>query len=372
MSARGSLTDRLMLDALAAELASPSVDGQRPGVLLIGVQTCAAVAEANRLAGADRTRLLHLDGAAGALGCGLGNAESLYDVDVSAAAPVGMFGVVGLNVEAARSYRVLRDVAAWAVARVAADGVLLLAGPRNGGAEVVAEAVRPLVGRLDLLTYRKGHRVYRAAPAPGLPRIPRDSLPGSGERLSPGWEAEVSLIELRGHTLHLIQDVRIFARGELDPATRMLAETFVAPPGADLLDLGCGNGALGILAALLDPASHCTLVDADPLAVAAASRGAELSGAANVTVLLSNVLAALPAQMFDMAVMNPPFHRGRREDRSLGEQFMREAAAAVRPGGQLWVVCNRFLPYERLLRQLLGSVYEAAGDRSYKVLTGTR
>jgi 16S rRNA (guanine1207-N2)-methyltransferase len=372
VSARDGLSERLLLGALATELARLPSEGQMRTVLLIGMQSCATISEANALAGLDWVRLLHLDGAAGGFGCGLGNAETLYDADAITALPAGSFRVVGLNVEAARSYRVLREVALWAAARAGPDGCLLLAGPRKGGAEVAAEALRPVVAQLDLLGYRKGHRVYRAtvdqAPSPQPP--PTHAGGGWGEEVT--GTPPTQSIELRGQTLQLVQDDRIFARGQLDPATRLLAETFEVRPAAALLDLGCGNGVLGILAALLDPTSHCTLVDADPLAVAAARRSAALSGATNVTVQLSNLLDALPGQTFDMVLMNPPFHRGRREDRALGERFLRDAAAALRPGGQMWIVCNRFLPYERVLRQLLSGVREAAADRSYKVLTGTR
>jgi len=130
--------------------------------------------------------------------------------------------------------------------------------------------------------------------------------------------------------------------------------------------------AVGILAALLDPTARCTLVDADPLAVAAARRGAVLSGAKNVSVYLSDVLADLRGQTFDAVVMNPPFHRGRVQDPALAERFLTEASNALRPGGRLWVVCNRFLPYERTLTQLLGAPREVTGDRSYKVLLAER
>lgn len=369
MSLRDGISEALLLEALEIELAGT------PGlsVLLIGVEACTTVAATNALVGPASVHLLHLDRAAGGVACGLGNAEWMLGDDADAGAVplrAGAYGVVGLNVEAARSYRLLREIVVKASALVTSGGCVLVAGPKKGGAEVAAATLREQFESVELEQYRKGRRVYRAS----RPRVSvvagADSQSGThahGEQPIPA-----AMLELRGQTLQLVQDERIFARGQLDPATRMLAEVFEVQPGADLLDLGCGGGVLGILSALLAPTARCTLVDADPLAVAAARRGAALSGAANVSVHLSDVLAELPGRTFDTIVMNPPFHRGRAHDPALAERFLTQASAALRPGGRLWVVCNRFLPYERTLAQLLGAPREAAGDRSYKVLVVAR
>lgn len=370
MSAREGISEALLLDALAAASSQAAASEASPAILLIGVQARDTVAKANALAGPQHVRLLHLDRAAGGVGCGLGNTESmLVDGDDTGAGRLeaGSFAVIGLNVEAARSYRLLREIVAQAAGLLRPDGSLLVTGPKKGGAEVAAITLRELFETVELATYRKGHRVYRASVPRAVAELDAVTTPPPAER-----SEQIITVHLRGQTLHLVQDERIFARGQLDPASRMLAEVFESPPGATILDLGCGGGVLGILAALLDPTARCTLVDADPLAVAAARRGAALSGAENVSVHLSDVLAELPGQTFDVALMNPPFHRGRVQDRGLAERFLTQASAALRPGGQLWVVCNRFLPYERTLTQLLGAPREAAGDRSYRVLVAAR
>jgi 16S rRNA (guanine1207-N2)-methyltransferase len=383
MTARDSISEHLLLDALTAawrqdehsDLADTAAAG--PAILLVGVQRPDTLVAANALAGPARVYLLHLDRATETVGRGYGNTELMLGDDTRTASLMpGSFRIVGLNVEAARSYRLLREIVGQAAALVHPDGCLLVAGPRKGGAEVAAVTLRALFEHVELATYRKGHRVYRASRPLAVENIAAVDA-GTGSAPSPldphePVTEQILTVELRGKTLRLVQDARIFARGQMDPASRMLAEVFEAPPGADVLDLGCGGGILGILAALLDPTAHCTLVDADPLAVAAARRGAALSGAEHVSVHLSDVLADLPGKTYDVVLMNPPFHRGRVQDRTLAERFLTQSSAALRPGGQLWVVCNRFLPYERTLSQVLGVPREVAGDRSYKVLMAER
>ena len=66
-------------------------------------------------------------------------------------------------------------------------------------------------------------------------------------------------------------------------------------------------------------------------------------------------------------VMNPPFHDGGAEDRSLGAAFIAAAARALKPGGRLLMVANRHLPYEAPLREAFGKVALLAETGGYKV-----
>jgi 16S rRNA (guanine1207-N2)-methyltransferase len=351
MSTRASLSEALILDALGEEVRG------RPlaGVLLIGMQTCSTVSAVNRLVGSEQADLLHLDRAAGAVACGLGNHERFLGDEPAPgdqSGSTGSYAVVAVNVEAAKSYRLLRELVGQTARYVDAGGTVLVAGPRKGGAEVAARVLNDAFESVALVAYRKGHRSYRASG----PRAPEPAV------------QDIETVVLRARELRLLLDDRIFARGRLDSATRMLAEVFEIPPGAAVLDLGAGNGVLGILAALLEPSSQVWLADSDPLAVQVSRKNAALNGASNVSAHLSDVLHDLPGQTFDVVLTNPPFHRGRVHDRSLAERFVAEASRALRPGGAVYVVCNRFLRYEPTIQRLVGPVTEVAGDRRFKVL----
>lgn len=350
MAERAPLAEALLLAALRQEAVSRDLSS----VLLIGVQARSTVSAAVEIVGSDRLVLLHLDRATDAVGAAQGVREAFVGDDLAASGP---FALVGLNVGAARSYTLLRDVIGLAAGCVSQDGAVVATGPRRGGAEVAARALRERFESVDLLAYRKGERIYRAT----QPHPPADAQP---EPRQP----EVATVELRGQTLRLVQDERIFAKGRLDPATRMLAETFEVRPGVAVLDLGSGSGILGILAALLEPSSRVVLVDSDPLAVEVSRRNAALTCADNVSAHLSDLLADLPDQRFDLILVNPPFHRGRTQEIALGERFIAEAGRALLPGGTIYLVCNRFLRYEPTLERLVGPVREVAGDRQYKVL----
>ncbi|MEE7566923.1 methyltransferase, partial [Xanthomonas sp. Kuri4-3] len=85
-----------------------------------------------------------------------------------------------------------------------------------------------------------------------------------------------------------------------------------------------------------------------------------------------DVTAGIDAR-FDFIVSNPPFHTPAREDRpDIGQRFIAVAAQALRPGGQLFLVANRHLPYEQILNDRFGQVRVAAERDGFKVIAATR
>jgi 16S rRNA (guanine1207-N2)-methyltransferase len=70
--------------------------------------------------------------------------------------------------------------------------------------------------------------------------------------------------------------------------------------------------------------------------------------------------------------MNPPFHTSRAADPALGQAFLQAGHSVLAPGGRLWVVANRHLPYENTLTGLFAQVSEIGGDASFKVLEAVR
>ena len=76
---------------------------------------------------------------------------------------------------------------------------------------------------------------------------------------------------------------------------------------------------------------------------------------------------------YDVIVSNPPFHAHGREGRpDIGRAFIAAAAAALKPGGALWLVANRHLPYEDVLDARFGEVSEVASSGAFKVIHAVR
>ena len=70
---------------------------------------------------------------------------------------------------------------------------------------------------------------------------------------------------------------------------------------------------------------------------------------------------------FDLIITNPPFHVGSDLILDVALEFIRASERHLAPGGEVWVVANHFLPYERELARI-GTVREVARGRGFKVL----
>src|SRR5713101_7847896 len=90
---------------------------------------------------------------------------------------------------------------------------------------------------------------------------------------------------VRGFDLHLETQAGIFAHRALDAGTRLLIETMRVSPRARVLDLGCGYGAAGIIAAKLAANGSAVLVDSDIRATRLAEKNLALNGVSNAEVV---------------------------------------------------------------------------------------
>ena len=138
--------------------------------------------------------------------------------------------------------------------------------------------------------------------------------------------------------------------------------------GDDVLDLGCGIGPLGLLAARLSAGGRVTLLDADSEAVRCAQRAIDAMQQQNCRTLCSDVGAEVHDERYDLVVTNPPFHVGKATDLDVPTQFILDARQLLKRGGQLALVANRTLPYERLIHDTFGNLVTLHDGARFKVL----
>ena len=158
----------------------------------------------------------------------------------------------------------------------------------------------------------------------------------------------------------------VFSWNRIDPGSALLAENLPLLSGRGA-DLGCGIGTLARTILASPKVESLALIDIDRRAVEMAGRNVADSRAAFRWADIRSSGAGLAR--LDFVAMNPPFHDGGAEDQSLGQSFIRRAAEALRPGGICWLVANRHLPYEAVLKSLFRRVTaktEAAGYKIYE------
>ena len=247
-----------------------------------------------------------------------------------------------------------RRYAMAAALKVLAPGAqfTVLAPKTKGGARLAAELEG--FGCTVEETTKRHHRICVCLHQP--------ALVGLDEALANGAPRLVEAIGLWSQP-------GIFSWDRIDPASALLLQ-HLPPLAGRGADLGCGIGILALNVLASPKVEHLTLIDIDRRAIEAARRN--VSGN-RVQFLWADVCAS-PTLLsgLDFVVMNPPFHVSGTEDHGLGQNFIRRAAEALRPGGVCWLTANRHLPYEAVMKPLFRRITLKADTAGYKIYEALR
>lgn len=169
-----------------------------------------------------------------------------------------------------------------------------------------------------------------------------------------------------------------FGGASLDPGTRMLLphlrELHTGTNGPDeVVDLGCGNGAIAAYLALVHPALRVHATDQSASAVRSTTATAEANGVADrVRTSRDDALSAVPDASVRVIVLNPPFHLGSTVHTGIGTKLFEACARVLVPGGTLWTVWNGHLRYRSLLERVIGPTRQLERSPRFTVTCSTR
>ncbi|MDG9727499.1 MULTISPECIES: HemK2/MTQ2 family protein methyltransferase [unclassified Streptomyces] len=155
------------------------------------------------------------------------------------------------------------------------------------------------------------------------------------------------------------------------------------PPGAAVLDVGTGSGALALAAARRG--ARVTAVDVSWRAVCAARVNAARAGL-RIRVRHGNLFTPVRGESFDLVLANPPYvpapGGGRRprgaarawdaghDGRLVLDRICRELPALLRPGGVLLLVQSALSEPERTVGHLRAAGLKAAVTRRQRIAFG--
>ena len=139
----------------------------------------------------------------------------------------------------------------------------------------------------------------------------------------------------RGEALRFTTDAGVFSRGEMDFGTDVLLRALPDPVTGDVLDVGCGWGAIGVTVGKKYPGCRVTMCDVNERAAELTRDNARRNGV-DAGVLLSDGLSRV-AGSFDFILTNPPIRAGKQVIYGI----FAEAREHLKPAGEMYLVIRK-------------------------------
>ncbi len=154
----------------------------------------------------------------------------------------------------------------------------------------------------------------------------------------------------------------VFSWDRLDPGSALLIE-HLPPLHGRGADFGCGIGILARAVLTSPKVTEIVLTDIDRRAIECAQHNVVDP---RTRFLWADARSAELSEL-DFVVMNAPFHDAGTEDKKLAQSFVQRAAQVLGKGGVCFMVANRHLPYEAIVKPLFSRVERVVEIGGYKI-----
>jgi len=157
-----------------------------------------------------------------------------------------------------------------------------------------------------------------------------------------------------GPSLHFVSRPGTFSYGRFDNGSRAMLEVTEVHEGDHILDLGCGNGAVGCLAgAQAGPTGSVTFIDSSLRAMALSELNAKANATPNPKFVATTRLEGLAMNSFDVILANPPYYA----KSEITRLFVEGTRDLLKPGGRYYMVT-------KMPTAVMPMIFETYGDCS--------
>ncbi|MFM8273628.1 MAG: class I SAM-dependent methyltransferase [Gemmata sp.] len=138
-----------------------------------------------------------------------------------------------------------------------------------------------------------------------------------------------------GPSMEFVSRPGTFSYGRFDNGSRSMLEVAEINERDGVLDLGCGNGAVGCLAGTMaGPKGRITFIDSSLRAIALARLNAAANSVTNARFVTATRLQGLEERAFDVILANPPYYA----KSEITRLFIEGAKELLRPHGRYYLV----------------------------------
>ena len=183
------------------------------------------------------------------------------------------------------------------------------------------------------------------------------------------WPLENTQFSISNHS-------GVYAREKLDIGARHFMENLPdVKSGMRVIDLGCGNGVIGLTVLAQQPEAFVTFVDESYMAVDSAKANISNNLPSQIEQCefsINDCLADVEPNSVDLVLCNPPFHQQNATTDHIAWQMFRDSHRVLKKGGELRIIGNRQLGYHIKLKRLFGNEKLIASNDKFVTLSAIK
>ncbi|WNN43817.1 MULTISPECIES: 23S rRNA (guanine(1835)-N(2))-methyltransferase RlmG [Winslowiella] len=185
----------------------------------------------------------------------------------------------------------------------------------------------------------------------------------------------INVWPLDGTSYQIHNHANVFSRNGLDIGARFFMAYLPENIEGEIVDLGCGNGVIGLLALEQNPLAEVHFVDESAMAVASSRLNVETNRPDDLSrshFAVNNSLSGFPSDRLHAVLCNPPFHQQSAIHDHIAWQMLNDARRCLQYGGELRIVGNRHLGYYQKMKKLFGNCTTVASNQKFVILRSVK
>jgi len=162
-----------------------------------------------------------------------------------------------------------------------------------------------------------------------------------------------------GRDFMISNHANVYSREKLDIGGRYFIENLPkVEPNSKVIDLGCGNGVIGLSVLASEPSAQVQFFDESHMAITSAEQNLkdnlpDLIG--QCQFYLNDCLTDVESNSVDLILCNPPFHQQNATTDHIAWQMFKDSHRVLKKGGELRIIGNRQLAYHIKLQRIFGN-----------------
>ncbi|EBZ1369578.1 23S rRNA (guanine(1835)-N(2))-methyltransferase RlmG [Salmonella enterica subsp. enterica serovar Montevideo] len=180
-------------------------------------------------------------------------------------------------------------------------------------------------------------------------------------------------LEDTGWTIH--NHANVFSRTGLDIGARFFMQHLPENLDGEIVDLGCGNGVIGLSLLAKNPQANVVFVDESPMAVDSSRLNVETNlpeAFERSEFMINNALSGVEPFRFNAVFCNPPFHQKHALTDNIAWEMFHHARRCLKINGELYIVANRHLDYFHKLKKIFGNCATIATNNKFVILKAVK